>query len=75
MHAPTLSMALLLCLYSVFAHIFETEFMNSLSCTPHTDVRDKDNQTPLHIACNSGSIEVVRYLVEERKRDIGELLH
>ncbi len=35
-----------------------------------TDVRDKDNKTPLHWACEGGSIDVVQYLVEERKMDV-----
>ncbi len=38
-----------------------------------TDVRDKDNKTPLHWACDGGSIDVVQYLVEERKMDVGEI--
>ena len=46
----------------------------SWSCTPNTDVRDKDNQTPLHHACRGGSLEVVRYLVEDVKYDVGELI-
>ena len=45
----------------------------SWSCSPHTDVRDKDNETLLHHACRGGSTEVVRYLVEEMNCDIGEL--
>ena len=39
-----------------------------------TDVRDKDNKTPLHWACEGGSIDVVQYLVEERKMDVGEII-
>ena len=46
----------------------------SWSCTPHTDVMDKNNQTPLHLACRGGSLEVVRYLVEDVKCDVGELI-
>ncbi len=42
-----------------------------LCCT--TDVRDKDNWTPLHLACWSGSKDVVQYLVEELKMDVGEI--
>ena len=38
-----------------------------------TDVRDKNNMTPLHWACVGGSIDVVQYLVEERKIDVGEI--
>ncbi len=30
-----------------------------------TDVRDKDNRTPLHCACVGGCKDVVQYLVEE----------
>ncbi len=38
-----------------------------------TDVRDEDNRTPLHWACWSGSKDVVQYLVEELKMDVGEI--
>ena len=38
-----------------------------------TDVRDKDNMTPLHQACIWGNKDVVQYLVEERKMDVGEI--
>ena len=41
--------------------------------TPYTDVRNKDNSTPLHLACSKGFIDIVRYLVEEGKCDVGEL--
>ena len=40
--------------------------------SPHTDARDKTNQTPLHHACWEGSIQVVKYLVEVLKVDVGE---
>ena len=40
--------------------------------SPHTDVRDEHNQTPLHLACYKGHIQVVRYLVEECNVEIGE---
>ena len=40
--------------------------------SPHTDVRDKDNWTPLHNACVNGHIQVVQYLVEVLKVDVGE---
>ena len=35
-----------------------------------TDVRDKS----LHWACEGGSKDVVQYLVEERKMDVGEII-
>ncbi len=38
-----------------------------------TDVRDKDNRTPLHYSCVGGSKYVVQYLVEELKMDVGEI--
>ena len=38
-----------------------------------TDVRDKYNMTSLHWACVRGSKDVVQYLVEERKIDVGEI--
>ena len=37
-----------------------------------SDVRDKHNSTPLHGACGCGQKEVVKYLVEELKCDVGE---
>ncbi len=36
-------------------------------------MRDKDNKTPLHYACERGSKDVVQYLVEEIKCDVGEI--
>ena len=42
--------------------------------TLHTDVRDKYEKTPLHTACESGHKEVVQYLVEKVKCDVGEYL-
>ncbi len=38
----------------------------------HTEVRDKNNQTPLDTACLFGHTEVVKFLVEEAKCNIGE---
>ncbi len=35
-----------------------------------TDVRDKN---PLHWACEGGSKDMVQYLVEELKMDVGEI--
>ena len=37
-------------------------------------MRDKDNMTPLQWACKKGHKEIVQYLVEEVKCDVGELL-
>ena len=38
-----------------------------------TDARDKYNQTPLHFACKGlVSKELIQYLVEELKCDVGE---
>ena len=39
----------------------------------HTEVRDIYNKTPLHLACLHRHIEVVKFLVEEAKCNIGEL--
>ena len=36
-------------------------------------MRDKDNKTPLHCACESESKDLVQYLVEEVKCDVGTL--
>ncbi len=38
-----------------------------------TDVRDDYNKTPLHWACQGGSKDVVQYLVEELKMNVGEI--
>ncbi len=40
--------------------------------SPHTDVRDRINGTPLHDACANGHIQVVKYLVEVLKVDVGK---
>ncbi len=36
-------------------------------------MRDKGNRTPLLLACEGGSKDVVQYLVEELKMDVGEI--
>ena len=46
--------------------------ITSLVISPHTDARDKGNWTPLHDACVNGHIQVVQYLVEVLKVDVGE---
>ena len=40
--------------------------------TLHTDVRGRTNWTALHLCCVSGHREVIQYLVEEVKCDVGE---
>ena len=40
--------------------------------TLHTDVGDIYNVTPLHKACINGQKDLVQYLVEELKCDVGE---
>ena len=35
---------------------------------------DKDNATPLHHACIKGNKELIQYLVEELKCDVGEFV-
>ncbi len=42
------------------------------SHTSHIDVRDIDNATPLHYACLNGHKDIVQWLVEECKFDVGE---
>ena len=42
-----------------------------LSCT---DVRAQDDMTPLLCACMGGNKELVQYLVEEIKCDVGEFV-
>ena len=34
-------------------------------------MRDKENKTPLHYACKSESKDLVQYLVEKAKCDVG----
>ncbi len=41
---------------------------------PHTDVRDEDNHTPLHLACIGGSLQVAQYLVDVLKVHVGECI-
>ncbi len=38
-----------------------------------TDVRDKDNMTLVDWICEGASKDVVQYLVEELKMDVGEI--
>ena len=38
-----------------------------------TDVRNNDNETSLHSACAGGSKDLVQYLVEEVKMDVGKI--
>ena len=37
-----------------------------------TDVKDKDNRSPLHWACENKNEGVVEYLVEEANCDVSE---
>ena len=43
-----------------------------IEVSPYTDTRDVGNLTPLHYACVGGHIQLVKYLVEELKCDVGE---
>ena len=43
-----------------------------MSILQHAGIRDKDSKTPLHHACEGGKIEIVVYLLEELKCDMGE---
>ena len=36
------------------------------------DVRDESDMSPLHVACEGGHREVVKYLVEKANCDISE---
>ena len=40
----------------------------------HTDVGDIYNANALHHACGNGNKELVQYLVEELKCDVGEFV-
>ena len=55
----------------VSVHSISADIEFSLLCK-HSDVRNNENKTPLHLACSHGSKEVVQYLVEEVKCDVGE---
>ena len=64
----------------LFFRNFESIVYNNIShliieyidVSPHTDVRDRRGLTPLHRACVGGNIQLVKYLVEELKCDVGE---
>lgn len=38
----------------------------------HAEARDNDGKTPLHHACDMGHVEIIQYLVENVKCDVGE---
>lgn len=38
----------------------------------YTDSRDEDDEAPIHRACIDGDKDVVQYLIEEAKCDMGE---
>ncbi len=44
----------------------------SLEVSPHTGVRDVANYTPLHYACGYGHKDIVQFLVEVCKCNVGE---
>ena len=46
----------------------------TLPCTLHIDVRNKDNVTPLHFACVGGNKEIVEYILQKLKVDVGEFV-
>ena len=55
----------------------EMHILSLTKCYVHTfpsDMRDKNNQTPLHKSCGSwrDTLEVVQYLVKYAKCDISE---
>ena len=50
------------------------EAITSPDITLHTEVRDKNNITALHYVCENGNKELVQYLVEELKCDVGEFV-
>ena len=51
-----------------------SRLFTSPDITLHTEVRDKDNFTPLLYACEYGNKELVQYLVGELKCDVGEFV-
>ena len=50
------------------------EAITSPDITLHTDVGDINNLTALHYACVNGNKELIQYLVEELKCDVGEFV-
>ena len=63
-----------ICTDSQSVHCYHTHAHTHTHTHAHTEVRDNDNETPLHIACLFGHTEVVKFLVEEAKCNIGELI-
>ena len=41
---------------------------------PCTDVRDRNDDSLIHFACEGGHKEIVQYLIETLKCDVGEKL-
>ncbi len=58
--------------YTVYSHN-NNYVVSIVELCSTTDVRGKDNWTPLHWACWKGSKDLVQYLVEELKMDVGEI--
>ena len=58
--------------YSVYRGLLGPVCSHVAITKPHTDVRDVKDVTPLHAACQVGGKELVQYLVEECKCDVGE---
>ncbi len=53
-------------------NIILTTVIVSLEVSPHTGVRDVYNYTPLHLACVYGHKDIIQFLVEVGKCNIGE---
>ena len=61
-----------LLLFNNIIHLHSTIMVCFMYNATHTDVRDMDNNTPLHFACEGGNKDLVVYLIEVIKCDVGE---
>ena len=59
--------------YCIVKYIsYNTSYFAVQNILTDTDVRDKDNKTPLHHACEGRDKEILVYLVEEINCNVGE---
>ena len=56
-------------MFTVSQHASHYTIIYHLCCA---DVRDEDNKSPLHLACEGGHKCIVEYLVEKANCDVSE---
>ena len=56
-------------MFTVSQHASHYTIIYHLCCA---DVRDEDNRSPLHLACEGGHKRMVEYLVEKGNCDVSE---